>query len=119
MHPGDIVAGKYRVHTILGRQRGLLLEARHTEFDQRVIIRLLSPALCNDKEIEQFRREAKTLAKLESEHVARIIDVGTHSDGSFFLVRQHLDGTDLGTHIRQQGALRLDQAVLYLSLIHI
>lgn len=114
MHPGDIVAGKYRVHTILGRQRGLLLEARHTEFDQRVIIRLLSPALCNDKEIEQFRREAKTLAKLDSEHVARIIDVGTHSDGSFFLVRQHLEGTDLGSHIRQQGALRLDQAVLYI-----
>jgi eukaryotic-like serine/threonine-protein kinase len=113
MHPGDIVAGKYRVQTILGRQRGLLLEARHTEFDQRVIIRLLSPALCNDKEIEQFRREAKTLAKLDSEYVARIIDVGTHSDGSFFLVRQFLDGADLGTHIRTHGALRLEEAILY------
>ena len=114
MHPGDIVAGKYRVASILGRSRGLLLEARHTEFDQRVIIRLLSRAVCNEKEVEQFRREAKTLAKLESEHVARIIDVGTHSDGSFFLVRQHLEGATLAAHIRNHGALPLDQAVLYI-----
>ncbi|MCA9620327.1 MAG: serine/threonine protein kinase, partial [Myxococcales bacterium] len=113
MHPGEIVAGKYRVHNILGRQRGLLLEGRHTEFDQHVIIRLLSPALCNEKEIEQFRREARTLAKLESEYVARIIDVGTHSDGSFFFVRQYLEGIDLASHIAAQGALRLDEAILY------
>ena len=113
MHPGDIVAGKYRVATIMGRSRGLLLDARHTEFDQRVAIRLLSPALCNEKEVEQFRREAKTLAKLDSDYVARIIDVGTHSDGSFFLVRQFMEGIDLATHIRNHGALRLEEAVLY------
>ena len=114
MHPGDIVAGKYRVARILGRSRGLLLEARHTEFDQRVVIRLMSPALCDAKELEKFRREARTLSKLESEHSARIIDVGSHSDGSFYLVRQYLDGVDLATQIRNQGALRLDEAVLYL-----
>jgi serine/threonine-protein kinase len=113
MHPGNIVAGKYRVVSVLGRSRGLLVEARHTEFDQRVVIRILSPAMCNDKEIEQFRREAKVLSKLESEHVARIIDVGTHSDGSFYLVRQHLEGVDVGTYLKSRGALRLDEAVLY------
>ena len=114
MHPGDIVAGKYRVANILGRSRGWLLEAHHTEFDQRVAIRMLSPHLCDEKQLEQFRREARTLSKLESEHVARIIDVGTHSDGSFYLVRQFLEGIDLATHIRNQGALRLDEAILYL-----
>lgn len=113
MHPGEIVAGKYRVAKVLGRSRGALLEANHTEFDQRVVIRMMSPALCNDKQLEQFRREARTLSKLESEHVARIIDLGTHSDGSFFLVRQYLEGIDLASHIKNQGALRLDEAVLY------
>jgi serine/threonine-protein kinase len=113
MHPGDIVAGKYRVAKILGRSRGTLVEARHTEFDQRVAIRILQPHMCDEKQLEQFRREARTLSKLESEHVARIIDVGTHSDGSFYLVRQFLEGIDLATHIRNQGALRLDEAILY------
>ncbi|MEM1031323.1 MAG: serine/threonine-protein kinase [Myxococcota bacterium] len=114
MHPGDIIAGKYRVANVLGRGRGLLLEARHTEFDQRVVVRLLSPHLCDEKQLEQFRREARTLSKLESEHVARILDVGTHSDGSFFFVRQYLEGIDLAAHMARQGALRLEEAVLYL-----
>jgi serine/threonine-protein kinase len=114
MHPGDIVAGKYRVVAVLSRTGGLLLEARHTEFDQRVVIRMISPSLSDEKEIERFRREAQTLSKLESEHAARILDVGTHSDGSFFLVRQFFDGIDLATHLRNHGALRLEEAVLFI-----
>src|SRR5205823_1996316 len=114
MRPGDIVAGKYRVTKILGRSRGMLLEARHSDFDQHVVIRMMSPAMCDEKELEQFRREARTLSKLESEHCARIIDVGTHADGSFYLVRQYLEGMSLADHLKRQGALRLDQAVSYL-----
>ena len=95
--PGDVIACKYRVRTIMGRSRGFLVEAFHTEFDQRVVIRVLSPALCDEKEIERFRREARTLAKLESELVARIIDVGTLPDGGFYLVRQYLEGQVLAS----------------------
>src|SRR6185436_7008324 len=69
------------------------------------------------RELERFRREARTLSKLESEHVARIIDVGTEPDGSFFLVRQHLDGVDLGSYIRQNGALALPDAVLSILMV--
>lgn len=112
IHPGNLVAGKYRVRAILGRSRGLLVDAFHTEFDQRVVIKLLPPSQADDKEVERFRREARTLAKLESEHVARIIDVGTDQSGAFFLVRQYLEGTDLGTHVRKRGALPLNEAVL-------
>jgi serine/threonine-protein kinase len=112
IHPGDLVAGKFRVRSILGRSRGLLLDAFHIEFDQRVVVKLLPAAAADEKEVERFRREARTLAKLESEHVARIIDVGTQPDGSFYLVRQYLEGTDLSTFLRQRGALPLADAVL-------
>ena len=113
IHPGDLIAGKYRVRTILGRTHGLLVEAFHTEFDQRVIIKILLPSATDEKEIERFRREARTLAKLESEHVARIIDVGNQPDGSFYLVRQFLEGVDLATHLRSAGPQRVQDAVLF------
>src|SRR5690606_25404791 len=58
------------------------------------------------------RREARVLAKLESEHVARILDVGTEKDGSFYLVRQHLEGEDLSAYVQRVGALSLEEAVL-------
>jgi serine/threonine-protein kinase len=111
--PGDVIAGKYRVRAILSRSRGFLVEAFHTEFDQRVAIRVLSPALVDDKEVERFRREARTLAKLESEHVARIVDVGKTQDGAFFFARQYLEGQDLAATLKQRGALPLNEAVLY------
>ncbi|MEZ4302387.1 MAG: serine/threonine-protein kinase, partial [Polyangiaceae bacterium] len=91
----------------------MLVEAFHTEFDQRVVIRILSPAMCDAKEIERFRREARTLAKLESEHVARIFDVGTESDGTFYFVRQYLEGQDLAAYLKKRGRLPLHEAVLY------
>jgi serine/threonine protein kinase len=111
LHPGDLIAGKYRVRAILARQPSLLVEAFHTEFDQRVIVKVLPAWAADAKEVERFRREARVLAKLESEHVARILDVGSEKDGSFYLVRQHLEGTDLAEHVQKVGALQLDEAV--------
>lgn len=112
IHPGDVIAGKYRVRAILGRKHGLLVDAFHTEFDQRVVIKVLLPGAGDAKEIERFRREARTLAKLSSEHAARIIDVGSESDGTFYLVREHLEGTDLARYLRTNGALAMADAVL-------
>lgn len=112
IHPGDLIAGKYRVRAILGRSQGLLVEAFHTEFDQRVVIKVLLAGHGDEREIERFRREARILAKLESEHVARIIDVGTEPDGSFYLVRQYLEGVDLQSYLRDSGPMPLEDAVL-------
>jgi serine/threonine-protein kinase len=117
IHPGDVIAGKYRVRAILGRAHGLVLEAFHTEFDQRVVIKVLLAGAGDEREIERFRREARTLAKLESEHAARIIDVGTEQDGSFYLVRQYLDGMDLGAYVRKSGPLLLVDAVLAILMV--
>jgi hypothetical protein len=36
-----VIGGKYRIRTILGRKHGLLVEALHTEFEQRVAIKIL------------------------------------------------------------------------------
>ena len=111
--PGDVIAGKYRVRAILSRTRGFLVEAFHTEFDQRVAIRVLSSAVVDEKEVERFRREARTLAKLESEYVARIVDVGKTQDGAFYFARQYLEGQDLAATLKQRGPLPLAEAVLY------
>src|SRR5262245_15685457 len=112
IHPGDVIAGKYRVRAILGRNHGLLVDAFHTEFDQRVVIKVLLPGAGDAKEIERFRRESRTLAKLSSEHAARIIDVGSESDGTFYLVREYLEGTDLARYLKVNGALAMQDAVL-------
>ncbi len=109
--PGDIIAGKYRVKSILGRGRGTLVLAEHTAFEQRVAIRVVSPQMSDPVEVSKFRREARVLAKLGSEHVARVIDVGVQPDGSFYLVRQYLEGTDLPSYLRERRVLPIEEAV--------
>lgn len=113
IHPGAIVAGKYRVRAILGRNHGLTIDAFHTSFDQRAIIRLLLPNQAAAREVERFRREARALSKIASEHVARIIDAGAEPDGSVYLIRQYIDGTDLEKHMRRVGPLPVSEAILY------
>ena len=109
VHPGDVIGGKYRVRAIISRTPTFVVEAFHVEFDQRVVIKLLLAGTGDDKEIERFRREARVLSKLESEHAARIIDVGTEIDGSFYLVRQHVEGEELGAYVQKYGPRPLDR----------
>lgn len=113
IRPGDVLAGKYRVRAVLGRGRGLLVDADNLAFEQRVAIRIVSPSLANPVAVEQFRREARVLAKLSSEHVARIIDVGVLPDGAFYLVRQFVEGKPLSQLLSERGALPVAEAVGY------
>ncbi len=91
----------------------MLVLAENVAFEQRVAIRVLSRHLANEVEVAKFRREAKVLAKLGSEHVARIIDVGSLDDGSFYLVRQYLEGVDLASYLKQRRTLPIDEAITY------
>jgi len=93
LHPGDTVAQRYVVKRVLGRSRGLLLEANHAHFQQRLALRIISTAYATDaKAVQRFHRETRILSQLESEHVARIADAGTLEDGSIFLAREYLEG---------------------------
>ena len=113
IHIGDVLADRYRVERFIGRSRGLLLQAAHTGFDKRVTVRIIAPALADPKQVDRFHRETRVLSKLESEHAARIMDVGTLPCGSHYLVREHLDGENLAAYVERRGALPIDEALLY------
>ena len=80
---------------VLSRERGMLLDVIHRGVGRRVVLRLMSPALVPSHELARLQRETRLLASLESEHVVRVHDAGILPDGSFYLVREHVDGEDL------------------------
>jgi len=49
--------------------------------------------------------------RIRSEHVARVLDIGTLDGGARFMVMEFLDGVDLGVWLERHGALPVDQAV--------
>jgi hypothetical protein len=106
---GDIIAGKYRVEREIGRGgMGIVVSATHVDLDQRVAIKVLQKSSAFDRDaLLRFLREARSAAKIRSEHVARVMDVGKLEDGLMYIVMEYLDGTDLAGVLRKEGPLRV------------
>jgi serine/threonine-protein kinase len=107
VHPGDLVADKYVVESVIGRGgMGVVVAARHHRLDQRVAIKFLDRHMRNqDEAARRFLREARAVANLKSQHVVRVIDTGTLPSGEPYLVMERLEGDDLEGVIHERGPI--------------
>lgn len=112
---GDLLAGKYRVEQVLGAGgMGYVVAARHEQLGQRVAVKLLVPELCeNEDSVTRFLREARAAVKIQSEHVARVLDVGELTNGSPYMVMEFLSGRDLADELDLPGQLDVPTAIDY------
>ena len=113
--PGEVIAGKYEVIKLIGSGgMGYVVSAMHVELGEKVALKFLRPeALLIDELVERFAREARAAAKIRSEHVARVYDVGTLPDGIPFIVMEHLAGQYLADVLHERGPLPIKVAVEY------
>lgn len=111
-HPGDVLVGKYRIDGILGEGgMGVVLAAQHLELDQTVAIKVLHQEAADYSESEErFRREARVAAKIQSDHVTRVLDVGRLDSGTRFMVMEHLEGRDLAEELAERGRFSIGSA---------
>jgi serine/threonine protein kinase len=109
----QILAGKYRALRALGEGGfGVVLEAEHLGHGGRVAIKVLHAELAEKPHVlARFQREARALAALRGEHVARILDVVTLPGEAPFIVMELLRGNDLGKLVASRGALPVATAV--------
>jgi eukaryotic-like serine/threonine-protein kinase len=110
---GDIVDGKYRVERVLGSGgMGVVLLARHLKLGERVALKLLHPRLLGNREaMSRFERETRAAARIKSEHVARVTDVGELESGAPYMVMEYLEGIDLDAWLSGRGTMSIPQAV--------
>lgn len=97
VRPGDLLARKYRVERVIAvGGMGIVVAAHHEQLDQRVALKFVHAAqLGNAAAVERFLREARAAVRLKSEHVAKVLDVGTLDDGVPYIVMEYLEGCDL------------------------
>jgi serine/threonine-protein kinase len=113
---GEVLAGKYRVERIPGRNGlGVLVQVRHLELGQEVTLKFLVPDACMYPEfVQRFIREARAAVKIQGEHVARVTDVGRLESGAPYMVREFLRGPDLADVLKVRGALPIAEACDYI-----
>jgi serine/threonine-protein kinase len=101
---GAVLAGRYRVERVLGQGgMGVVVKAMHLQLFQPVAMKFLLPeVLGNQQVVQRFLREAQAAVRLKSEHVARVIDVGSLETGAPYMVLEYLEGSDLSNFPRSQ-----------------
>lgn len=112
--PGDIVQGKFRVERIVGRGgMGIVIEATNVQLDQKVALKLLATGAEDPTMVDRFSREARAAARLKSEHVARVYDVGKDTLYGPFIVMEMLDGKTLAELLAEIKRVQLHRAIEY------
>ncbi len=113
MHVGQLVAGTYRIVSHIGSGgSGHVFAAEHVRLGKLFALKLLR----NDRDsgrraAQRFRREAKAIARLSSEHVVSVVDCGELEDHTPYLVMELLAGEDLRSLLNREGPLPMRRAV--------
>jgi serine/threonine-protein kinase len=109
--PGDLVADKYRIVRAIGRGgMGVVLAARHELLHQDVAIKVLLPEVAEHPEaVSRFLNEARASARIRSEHVAAVMDVGLLDSGMAYMVMELLQGNDLEAVLLEGGLFSVEE----------
>jgi serine/threonine-protein kinase len=110
---GDVLASKYRVERVLGvGGMGAVVAARHLDLGELRALKFMLPKVAAEEEaVKRFLREARAAARLKSEHVATIHDVGRLDGGEPYMVMEYLEGEDLKTVLERRGRLPVSEAI--------
>ncbi len=108
---GEVLSDTYRLLELVGT--GGMAEvyaAEHLRLGRRFAIKVLR-AGTGQHSLQRFRREARAIARIESEFVVGVVDCGEASDGTPYLVMDLLKGEDLRTLLEREGRLPIPRAV--------
>jgi serine/threonine-protein kinase len=100
---GTRLGGRYRLERALGTGgMGTVYAARDESTAQRVALKLLHPALAEDRDLRRrFRREASVLRALEHPRIVRVLDLGEDDQGRLFTVMELVEGETLLARIER------------------
>ncbi|MFO7563057.1 MAG: serine/threonine-protein kinase [Enhygromyxa sp.] len=115
---GTVVGKRYRVDRLLGvGGMGAVFAATHLALGKTYALKILHDVYGRDPDIiDRFMREARAATQTGHPNIIDVVDIGTIDEdeqdgGDLYFVMELLEGTDLGTVIRQSGPLAIRRAV--------
>ena len=110
--PGTLVAGRYRIISLLGRGgMGEVYRATDLTLSQPVALKFL-PDTGPDhlRSLERFHSEVRIARQVSHPNVCRVYDVG-EADGIPYISMEYVDGEDLASLLHRIGRLPADKAL--------
>ncbi|HSO41004.1 MAG TPA: serine/threonine-protein kinase, partial [Labilithrix sp.] len=111
LEPGQILDGKYRVGRLIGEGgMGTVYEGENSRIGRRVAIKVLHAQVAAMPEfVERFEREARAAARIGSQHVCDVLDLGDLPSGDRYIVMEYLDGVSFEDRLLAKGKLSAAQ----------
>jgi eukaryotic-like serine/threonine-protein kinase len=127
---GTLLGGRYRLDAQIGRGgMSTVYRAFDTVLERPVAIKLMHREIASDSDqLERFRREARSVARLNHPHIVTVIDAGeeplpdselggdaleTGGVGTPYIVLEYVEGETLKALIRRDGPLEIPRAIAY------
>src|SRR6185437_6042806 len=120
---GTLLGGRYRLDAQIGRGgMSTVYRAFDTVLERPVAIKLMNREIASDSDqLERFRREARSVARLNHPHIVTVIDAGEEAShdgsepgvGAPYIVLEYVQGETLKELIRREGPLPITQAIAY------
>ena len=111
---GTVLSGRYRLESKLGSGgMSTVYLATDETLDRPVAIKLLHAEISDQPDqLERFRREARSAARLSHPNLVGVIDAG-EDEGRPYIVFEYVKGETLKRRIADEGGLPVDEAVAY------
>lgn len=111
---GTLLSGRYRLEAKLGSGgMSTVYLAKDETLDRPVAVKLMHREISEQPDqLERFRQEAKSVAKLTHPNVVAVIDAG-EDHGHPYIVFEYVRGETLKQRIAREGALPVQEALAY------
>ncbi|HEX3609001.1 MAG TPA: protein kinase [Solirubrobacterales bacterium] len=111
---GTVLSGRYRLEAKLGSGgMSTVYLARDQTLDRQVAVKVMHREMSEQADqLERFRQEARSVAKLSHPNVVSVIDAG-EDGGHPYIVFEYVEGETLKQKIDRDGALDPQEAIAY------
>src|SRR5258708_28819960 len=100
-----LLDGKYQILDRLGiGGMGEIFKVRHIHLNELRVIKIMRPNVASDDQgLQRFLQEARTSTMIKHKNLAMLYDFSTLDDGSYYMVWEFIDGTNIQKWIGQNG----------------
>jgi len=98
--------GNYLIEKTIGvGGMGIVYLGRRNDkaFEKKVAIKILKYGFSSEYLLKRFRAERQTLANLQHQNIARLIDGGRTTDGLPYLIMEYVDGIQITKYCHQNN----------------
>src|SRR5437588_105360 len=106
-YSSKLLDGKYQILDRLGiGGMGEIFKVRHIHLNELRVIKIMRPNVAaDDQGMQRFLQEARTSTMIKHKNLAMLYDFAQLDYGSYYMVWEFIDGTNIQKWIGQNGAM--------------